>query len=64
MANNKGGYTCKCKQGQKGKYCDQGETALQKMVEDFDEPFDATNNGICNFLLINIFSTAAQSNQL
>jgi slit protein 2 len=50
IPNNKGSYSCKCPKGSRGKYCEQGETASimssQKMVEEFDEPFDKATNGI------------------
>ena len=44
MPNGKGGYTCKCKKGTKGKYCDQGEGSVSLVID--EDPFKTSSSGI------------------
>jgi hypothetical protein len=53
VPNNQGTYSCKCPKGFKGRFCEQGETTTifsQKMVEEFDEPYEATNGIMLLFI--------------
>lgn len=44
VPNGKGGYSCKCKNGAKGKFCDQGEGSVSVVVDE-DLPFKAPSSG-------------------
>ncbi|XP_039440093.1 protein slit isoform X3 [Culex pipiens pallens] len=44
IPNGKGGYSCKCKNGAKGKFCDQGEGSVSVVVDE-DLPFKAPSSG-------------------
>uniref|UniRef100_A0A8W7PTQ5 Protein slit n=1 Tax=Anopheles coluzzii TaxID=1518534 RepID=A0A8W7PTQ5_ANOCL len=42
VPNGKGGYTCKCKKGTKGKYCDQGEGSVSLVID--EDPFKTSSS--------------------
>uniref|UniRef100_A0A182PQM3 Protein slit n=1 Tax=Anopheles epiroticus TaxID=199890 RepID=A0A182PQM3_9DIPT len=42
VPNGKGGYTCKCKKGTKGKYCDQGEGSVSLVID--EDPFKPSSS--------------------
>uniref|UniRef100_A0A182MDH5 Protein slit n=1 Tax=Anopheles culicifacies TaxID=139723 RepID=A0A182MDH5_9DIPT len=48
VPNGKGGYTCKCKKGTKGKYCDQGEGSVSLVID--EDPFKTSSSGIATTL--------------
>lgn len=50
IPNGRGSYSCKCKNGAKGKFCDQGEGTVSVVID--EDPFKAPSSGIQIILIL------------